>query len=176
MVVGGYPFCDPAAPHNNRETIKRITKLQYAFPPAVRLSNELHDLIARIFVTSPQQRMSLAQIKRHPWFLKNLPPDDSGVRGGEDWLLGRGCWPVHAHHRCQHRCWDPRRRVLAAQLTLGRPCLSTGWLCQAAVHSEHGGDQEHPGRGAPQAEQGRWAVHLRRPPVRAGILYIATRR
>lgn len=33
----------------------------------------LQDLLSRIFVANPAERITLAQIKQHPWFLKNLP-------------------------------------------------------------------------------------------------------
>jgi len=33
----------------------------------------VQDLLARIFVANPVDRISLTQIKQHPWFLKNLP-------------------------------------------------------------------------------------------------------
>ena len=126
MVVGAYPFCDPAAPHNNRETIKRITSLQYAFPPAVRLTNELHDLIAKIFIKSPQQRISLAQIKRHPWFLKNLPPDDTPVREGEESRL------LGLPGACLPPVWDTAPATWGALSNPGWPnpaCLPTGIFC-----------------------------------------------
>jgi serine/threonine-protein kinase SRK2 len=33
----------------------------------------VQDLLSRIFVANPAERITLAQIKQHPWFLKNLP-------------------------------------------------------------------------------------------------------
>lgn len=33
----------------------------------------VQDLLARIFVANPAERITLSQIKQHPWFLKNLP-------------------------------------------------------------------------------------------------------
>jgi serine/threonine-protein kinase SRK2 len=31
--------------------------------------------VGRIFVANPSKRISLGEIKRHPWFMKNLPPE-----------------------------------------------------------------------------------------------------
>lgn len=73
MLVGAYPFEDPADPRNFRKTIQRIMGVKYSFPASLQLSRECLDLIARIFVANPAHRINLAHIKQHPWFLRNLP-------------------------------------------------------------------------------------------------------
>jgi serine/threonine-protein kinase SRK2 len=75
MVVGAYPFEDPSDARNFRKTIQRILSVNYAFPAAIPLSNECKDLIARIFVVDTSQRLNIAGIKSHAWFLKNLPAE-----------------------------------------------------------------------------------------------------
>jgi len=81
MLVGAYPFEDPSDPRNFRKTIQRIMGVKYSFPANLPLSRECHDLMARIFVANPAQRISIQKIKEHPWFLRNLPPElrDEGV-------------------------------------------------------------------------------------------------
>jgi len=81
MLVGAYPFEDPADPRNFRKTIQRIMHVKYTFPQGINLSRECLDLIARIFVANPTQRISISGIKQHPWFLKNLPEElkDGGL-------------------------------------------------------------------------------------------------
>lgn len=81
MLVGAYPFEDPGDPRNFRKTIQRIMGVKYTFPSGLQLSRECHDLMARIFIANPAQRISIEGIKKHPWFLKNLPPEliDDGV-------------------------------------------------------------------------------------------------
>lgn len=81
MLVGAYPFEDPADPRNFRKTIQRIMSVKYSFPSNLHLSRECLDLISRIFVANPHQRISIGQIQQHPWFLKNLPEElrDGGV-------------------------------------------------------------------------------------------------
>lgn len=49
--------------------------VKYSFPANLHLSRECLDLIARIFVANPAQRIPIKQIKLHPWFLKNLPDE-----------------------------------------------------------------------------------------------------
>ena len=75
MLVGAYPFEDPADPRNFRKTIQRIMGVKYAFPPGLHLSRECVDLIARIFVGAPGARLTIAGIKAHPWFRTNLPTE-----------------------------------------------------------------------------------------------------
>lgn len=73
MLVGAYPFEDPADPKNFRKTIGRILSVQYSIPDYVHISNECRHLLSHIFVASPAKRITIAEIKTHQWFLKNLP-------------------------------------------------------------------------------------------------------
>lgn len=81
MLVGAYPFEDPADPRNFRKTIQRIMSVKYAFPSTLHLSKECLDLISRIFVGNPAQRITMPGILAHPWFLKNMPEElkDGGL-------------------------------------------------------------------------------------------------
>ncbi|XP_074275029.1 serine/threonine-protein kinase SRK2A-like [Silene latifolia] len=73
MLVGAYPFEDQEDPKNFRKTINRIMAVQYKIPDYVHVSQECRQLLARIFVANPSRRISIREIKSHPWFLKNLP-------------------------------------------------------------------------------------------------------
>ncbi|XP_071925599.1 serine/threonine-protein kinase SAPK2-like isoform X1 [Coffea arabica] len=85
MLVGAYPFEDPTDPKNFRKTImfqysdgfviceQRILTVHYSIPDYVRISVECRHLLSRIFVANPEKRINIAEIKRHPWFLQNLP-------------------------------------------------------------------------------------------------------
>jgi len=81
--------------------VQRILSIQYAIPDFVRVSMECRHLLSRIFVANPEQvivfypkhfdenehteflhshslgicaqRITIPEIKNHPWFLKNLP-------------------------------------------------------------------------------------------------------
>ncbi|GMI90971.1 SNF1-RELATED PROTEIN KINASE 2-8, SNF1-RELATED PROTEIN KINASE 2.8, SNF1-RELATED PROTEIN KINASE 2C [Hibiscus trionum] len=73
MLVGSYPFEDPADPKNFRKTIGRILSVHYSIPDYVRVSTDCKHLLSRIFVANPEKRINIPEIKSHPWFLKNLP-------------------------------------------------------------------------------------------------------
>ena len=49
--------------------------VKYSFPANLQLSKDCLDLISKIFVGDPKQRICIAAIKKHPWFLKNLPEE-----------------------------------------------------------------------------------------------------
>ncbi|KAK4337819.1 hypothetical protein RND71_042306 [Anisodus tanguticus] len=73
MLVGAYPFEDQEDPKNFRKAIQRIMSLQYKIPDYVHTSQDCRHLLSRIFVVSPARRITIKEIKTHPWFLKNLP-------------------------------------------------------------------------------------------------------
>lgn len=55
MLVGAYPFEDPAEPKDFRKTIKRILDVQYSIPENIVISEDCRSLISRIFVAEPAQ-------------------------------------------------------------------------------------------------------------------------
>ncbi|KAI3803888.1 hypothetical protein L1987_32052 [Smallanthus sonchifolius] len=73
MLVGAYPFEDQEDPKNFRKTIQRIMAVQYKIPDYVHISQDCRHLLSRIFVANASRRITLKEIKSHPWFLKNLP-------------------------------------------------------------------------------------------------------
>ncbi|GAA0162443.1 non-receptor serine/threonine protein kinase [Lithospermum erythrorhizon] len=75
MLVGAYPFEDPEDPKNFRKTIGRIMSVHYSIPDYVRISADCKHLLSRIFVANPSKRISIPEIKKHQWFLKNYPKD-----------------------------------------------------------------------------------------------------
>ncbi|OWM69452.1 hypothetical protein CDL15_Pgr013913 [Punica granatum] len=75
MLVGAYPFEDHADPKNFRKTIQRIMAVQYKIPDYVHISQDCKHMLSRIFVANPSRRITIKEIKKHPWFLKNLPRD-----------------------------------------------------------------------------------------------------
>ncbi|XVE95268.1 hypothetical protein REPUB_Repub02eG0081700 [Reevesia pubescens] len=85
MLVGAYPFEDPDDPKNFRKTIGRILGVHYSIPDYVRVSMECKHLLSRLFVANPEKRISIPEIRSHPWFLKNLPME----------LMEGGSWQSH---------------------------------------------------------------------------------
>ena len=95
MLVGGYPFEDPAKPKDFRATIARIMARQYAFPAGLPLSDEVRDLFDRIFVIDPLGRLTVEGIAAHAWCTGGGPPPawlgsaagvpaPPGLQGAED--------------------------------------------------------------------------------------------
>ncbi|KAK2967732.1 hypothetical protein RJ640_012958 [Escallonia rubra] len=75
MLVGAYPFEDPEDPRNFRKTIERIMSVQYSIPDYVRVPADCRHLLSHIFVANPSKRITMSEIKKHPWFLKNMPKE-----------------------------------------------------------------------------------------------------
>ncbi|KAH7848171.1 hypothetical protein Vadar_034598 [Vaccinium darrowii] len=75
MLVGAYPFEDPDEPKDFRKTILRILHVQYSIPDNIEIAPACRHLISRIFVADPKQRITMPEIFKHEWFLKNLPAD-----------------------------------------------------------------------------------------------------
>ena len=71
---------------------------KWAAPPDIPISTPCHDLLRRLLVADPGQRLTMAQISAHPWFTTNLPADalamnDDCLRAtdytGELWVVRR---------------------------------------------------------------------------------------
>ncbi|KAG2703647.1 hypothetical protein I3843_06G138900 [Carya illinoinensis] len=73
MLVGAYPFEDPQDPKNIRKTFNQTMAVQYNIPDYVHISQDCKQLLSHIFVANPLKRITINEIKSHPWFLKNLP-------------------------------------------------------------------------------------------------------
>eukprot|EP00884_Botryococcus_braunii_P011516 jgi/Botrbrau1/20365/Bobra.0006s0030.1 len=89
LLTGSYPFGRPQdselQPGQKISTmLQRILKVDYAFPANVPLSAECKDLVSRLLVANPANRITLPEILRHPWYLLDLPP---GVAEMNDELL-----------------------------------------------------------------------------------------
>ena len=54
---------------------QKIVTADFSFPPGVAVSEEVRDLLQRIFVVNTAHRLNLDGIKAHPWFLRNLPAE-----------------------------------------------------------------------------------------------------
>lgn len=67
MLTGRLPFDDEHIPN----LFKKINSGAYVVPPY--LSVEAKDLLARMIVVDPLRRATMADIRAHPWFSKDLP-------------------------------------------------------------------------------------------------------
>lgn len=79
-MVGSYPFERPEDKHDDaklQKMIQRILRVDYRFPPNIRVSEDLLDFLSKILVRDPERRITIGEIQNHRWYCKNLPP---GVR------------------------------------------------------------------------------------------------
>ncbi|KAI9283156.1 kinase-like domain-containing protein [Sporodiniella umbellata] len=81
LLTGHLPFDD----ENIRQLLRKVKSGKYSMPDSI--SPKAQDLIQRILVVDPSQRLTMKQIMRHPWFTETepanlpilpLPPTDIG--------------------------------------------------------------------------------------------------
>ena len=65
MLTGTLPFADD----NTQVTIEKISKAEYKCPSS--LPPDAKDLIAKILKVNPMERISISEIRRHPWFMSS---------------------------------------------------------------------------------------------------------
>jgi serine/threonine protein kinase len=58
--------------------------VDFTFPSMPPVSDDAKDLMRRIMVSDPAQRLTIAQIQAHPWFQQDLP---KGSLEYNDWAL-----------------------------------------------------------------------------------------
>ncbi|GAA0173336.1 non-receptor serine/threonine protein kinase [Lithospermum erythrorhizon] len=63
MLVGAYPFEDPADPLNYKTMVSKIMGIQYKIPEHIHLSQECRDLLSRIFVANCAEVCHANQLK-----------------------------------------------------------------------------------------------------------------
>jgi polo-like kinase 1 len=75
LLVGRPPFETDSV----KKTYTKINKGEFDFPNHVLISEEGKDFICKILIVDPEKRMTINDIKNHPFFLKqnipNLPED-----------------------------------------------------------------------------------------------------
>lgn len=92
MLFGQYPFETPHAPAQGpqpisqnpqptrmRHMMDRIVNMQWSIPDTIAISNECRELLCRMLVADPNQRISMDDIQKHQWFLTNLPPEAAAM-------------------------------------------------------------------------------------------------
>eukprot|EP00955_Chlamydomonas_euryale_P060095 357607-Chlamydomonas_euryale.AAC.2 len=77
MLFGKYPFYATAAPgqDHNVAMMSAVVHTEFSIPDNVPITLDCRDLLMKLFVKDPSQRIKMADIQRHPWFTDGLPPD-----------------------------------------------------------------------------------------------------
>ena len=66
----------------------------------------------RLFAKRADDRISVAQIKRHPWFLQNLPDELSVRQFGEHASVYNKHFSTPRLHDCKDSCADAPMTIL----------------------------------------------------------------
>ena len=79
MLYARYPFERPEdkalkPAERTNKVLRRILDVDYFFPESPAISSEAKDLMRRVMVAKPGERLSLEQVQHHPWFQQDLPP------------------------------------------------------------------------------------------------------
>ncbi|KAL3649485.1 Serine/threonine-protein kinase Aurora-3 [Castilleja foliolosa] len=64
----------PFEAESQRDTFKRIMKVDLSFPSTPEVPDEAKDLICKLLVKDSSKRLSLEKIMEHPWIIKNAHP------------------------------------------------------------------------------------------------------
>lgn len=89
MLFARYPFErseDKALSPTDRtqKVLRRIIAVDYEIPSSPAISADCKDLMKKLLVKDPQERLTLHQVMHHPWFLKDLP---GGSLQYNDWAI-----------------------------------------------------------------------------------------
>ncbi|KAK9810565.1 hypothetical protein WJX73_001103 [Symbiochloris irregularis] len=77
MLFCKYPFErkeDERDPQRFQKVLQRIARVEYEFPARTPVSDQCKDLLRRILVADPAQRLQIPQLQQHPWYKQDLPP------------------------------------------------------------------------------------------------------
>ena len=78
MICGFLPFEDP----NTSQLYKKILSADYKIPKSV--SKDAQDMIKGILNTDPETRLTIEQIRNHPWYKQHEDKIYNGIIVGQD--------------------------------------------------------------------------------------------
>jgi serine/threonine protein kinase len=72
-----------------QKIVSRILRLDYKVPEKLHLTDDVKELLSQIFVKDAAKRITISQIKQHPWYLHRLPWELSdGYQGFDRCVMG----------------------------------------------------------------------------------------
>jgi serine/threonine protein kinase len=118
LLCGRYPF------NNYKVCRAEHSKVDWKVPDGVELSPECLDLLDRMLVRDPAQRLTMEGVLGHPWFLNNLPEKVRTLQHMQkaqrpalrtylpaqrqhQHLQGGSSTPGHHYSRCTSVGWPP---------------------------------------------------------------------
>lgn len=69
LLCGYMPFYSEN--NNNMKELSHRVRFEPALPMAAGISNQAFDLVSKLLCKDPCDRITLAEIKQHPWMTKN---------------------------------------------------------------------------------------------------------
>lgn len=111
MLFGQYPFESPQAgqvaqAQRVQHMMNRILSVQWAIPDDADITSECRDLLSRMLIPEPSQRITMEQIQHHPWFCMHLPPD--AIRMNDNFLANTDYSGVQSIEAIQQILWQAR--------------------------------------------------------------------
>eukprot|EP00762_Andalucia_godoyi_P003133 ANDGO_01079.mRNA.1 putative serine/threonine-protein kinase DDB_G0277165 len=70
LVFGRLPFDDSGG--SLQKILLKVKKGDFSFPKDVQVDSEVKDLISMMLRVDPEQRIKVAEIKRHPWWVHQM--------------------------------------------------------------------------------------------------------
>jgi serine/threonine protein kinase len=124
LLAGRPPF--KAA--NEYQTFQKIVNLEYDFPHS--FPDQARDLVEKLLVLDPTQRLTIREIKRHPFFegqewgralWKQKPPRLRPLKAGVVASFGSTPAPVHGEREASQRLVNGTGEVIIASVPDARP-------------------------------------------------------
>ena len=75
FLYGNPPFFVPDSEGDDTTTYKRIKAVDLRFPPDIPVSDDAKDLIRRLIVREPKDRMRLVDVVQHRWLVRHTGVD-----------------------------------------------------------------------------------------------------
>jgi hypothetical protein len=111
--------------------LDKMVNMKYSLPDNIEISGEGRDLLQRMLLPDPNQRIQLEQIMVHPWFVTNLPPEAATMN--DSYL--RAAFPAG---ECEWGCaqWPPGQQGRAGRWDEPASCWRAH--CLPALCHVHG--------------------------------------
>ena len=73
FLMARYPFLGPGEKMNHSKIFQRMQAGAFLLKDS--LSDEVKSLVKALMVVDPKKRMTLAEVKEHPWFVQDMPEE-----------------------------------------------------------------------------------------------------
>eukprot|EP00656_Telonema_subtile_P011018 TRINITY_DN153_c0_g1_i2.p1 TRINITY_DN153_c0_g1~~TRINITY_DN153_c0_g1_i2.p1 ORF type:complete len:370 (-),score=83.88 TRINITY_DN153_c0_g1_i2:136-1245(-) len=128
MTAGAFPFTEATS---RCELFVSLMQGNFQFQP--KMSPELKDLLLKMWDINPKQRMTIPEIRRHPWFnLNNALPHPMSLSAMDDELIYRDLAPDISNSEMEFDSYEePVYRSIetetASPLAVSAPAQASEW-------------------------------------------------